>query len=114
MSTKASGWAAWKQKRSLQQRRADQKAYLKRLRKLKQSWVMSYLAAHPCVDCGESDPIVLEFDHMGSKNYDIKDLIVGWSGRRKLENEIALCVVRCANCHRRRHAKITKNYRSLK
>jgi len=29
--------------------------------------IFSYFSSHPCVDCGESDPIVLEFDHIEKK-----------------------------------------------
>ena len=71
------------------------------------TWVRDYLAEHPCVDCGESDPVVLEFDHRdpASKVGNIGDIInrAGW-GLARLQTEIAKCDVRCCNCHRRRTA----------
>lgn len=68
--------------------------------------VFNYLTAHACVDCGEGDPIVLEFDHRdpSKKRASISKLIshVTWAA---LQREIAQCDVRCANCHRRRTAE---------
>ncbi|HUQ34490.1 MAG TPA: hypothetical protein VM095_20380 [Pyrinomonadaceae bacterium] len=68
--------------------------------------IYEYLEGHPCVDCGESDPIVLEFDHVrGKKSYAVSSLgwrLVSWDSVMK---EIAKCDVRCANCHRRRTAE---------
>jgi hypothetical protein len=68
--------------------------------------VYNYLIGHPCVDCGESDPIVLEFDHRdpSKKRASISRLMshVTWAA---LQREIARCDVRCANCHRRRTAE---------
>lgn len=54
-----------------------------------------------CADCGESDPIVLEFDHLRDKEFDISSggRGVAWS---RIEAEILKCDVVCANCHRRR------------
>jgi len=67
-------------------------------------WLLKYLASHPCVDCGESDPIVLEFDHLRDKSFNIG---VGLTTKRwdELLADIEKCEVVCANCHRRRTAR---------
>ena len=67
-------------------------------------FLMAYFDDHPCVDCGETDPIVLEFDHLGDKKFGIADGIRNRNWDDVL-NEIAKCEVVCANCHRRRTVK---------
>lgn len=65
---------------------------------------MAYLREHPCIDCGESDPIVLEFDHLRDKEFGIGK---GFRDRawQSVLDEMAKCDVVCANCHRRRTAE---------
>ena len=75
-------------------------------------FVMDYLRLHPCVDCGETDIEVLEFDHIE---------MIGSSARRvssfmshsteTLMSEIEKCEVRCSNCHTRRTRKQTGWFR---
>ena len=66
--------------------------------------LVEFLRSHPCVDCGEDDPVVLEFDHLGDKAFNISKGIRDRGWRAVLE-EIARCDVVCANCHRRRTAR---------
>lgn len=67
------------------------------------SLVDAYLVTHPCVDCGESDPVVLEFDHVvGSKRMDVSRMAAAGYPLSHIEAEIARCEVRCGNDHRRR------------
>jgi hypothetical protein len=102
------------------ERRAyDRKWYAKNFDRLRESknkrirdakkrnglYVFQYLKNHPCVDCGESDPIVLEFDHQHSKERNVSDLLRGSYSLKKVILEIDKCEVRCANCHRRKTAK---------
>ena len=68
--------------------------------------LLAYLRTHPCVDCGKSDPVVLEFDHRdpAGKVATVTALV----HRRRwasVQAEIAKCDVRCVNCHRRRTAE---------
>ena len=72
-------------------------------------YVLDFLNRNPCVDCGEKNPIVLEFDHrkgvekvfiissaLSTKSYITLDLV---------KTEIEKCDIRCANCHRIKTAK---------
>ncbi len=63
-------------------------------------YVIDYLKSHPCVDCGESDIEVLQFDHV--------EMVRGRGNRianfrthslDTLKKELAKCEVRCGNCH---------------
>jgi len=76
-------------------------------RKDNQQRIFHYLSTHPCVDCGEADPVVLEFDHIdrGTKTAEISRMVSSFMTWDKILKEIAKCEVRCANCHRRRTAK---------
>jgi hypothetical protein len=62
---------------------------------------VEYLLVHPCVDCGERDIVVLQFDHLRDKSFDLSVMIATGMSWTRIEAEIAKCVVRCANCHRR-------------
>lgn len=66
--------------------------------------ILSYLSTHPCIDCGEDDPIVLEFDHVDptTKTKSIANMLRSFATVTAIQEEINKCVVRCANCHRRR------------
>ena len=60
-----------------------------------------------CVDCGENNPIVLEYDHNGEnhKADKVSRMIVDKIHFDVIKGEIRKCVVRCANCHRIKTAK---------
>lgn len=68
--------------------------------------LVEYLTSHPCVDCGETDVVVLDFDHRdpAQKKRDVSK-IAGRSPWPAVVKEIEKCDVRCANCHRRRTAE---------
>lgn len=67
--------------------------------------VVEFLGTHPCVDCGEADVAVLEFDHVEAKTHDVAGLLARGAPAEKIRAEISRCEVRCANCHRRATAQ---------
>jgi len=66
-------------------------------------YMVELFRARPCADCGETDPLVLEFDHLVDKKFNVG---AGMRERslQSVQDEIAKCDVVCANCHRRRTA----------
>lgn len=88
------------------EKNGDRHASRERAIQSNMAFLLSYLASHPCVDCGEDDVVVLEFDHVrGTKLSNVPRLV--WNGRplHVVEDEITKCEVRCANCHRRATAR---------
>ena len=76
-------------------------------------WVNEYLERHPCVWCGESNPIVLEFDHLdhAEKSWAIGRAIANVPSIARLEKEVAKTQVLCANCHRVKTARERGSHR---
>lgn len=85
-------------------------------RKRNAQFVWDYLVQHPCVMCGESDPVVLEFDHreQSIKKGTICDMSRTSMGLETITEEIQKCDVLCANCHRRRTAEQMGWYKSIR
>lgn len=78
------------------------KARRKRERNKVQEYLHDFLLANPCVDCSETDPVVLEFDHHGEKLFSMGNISRLGIPLFRVIAEIAKCHVRCANCHRRK------------
>ena len=98
---------------------ANRQRYINRARVRKQAvrlertkFLIRYFEDHPCVDCGEDDPVVLEFDHLGNKEFNIGTELAYRTWPSILE-EIKKCDVVCANCHRRRTAHRSGSLRAL-
>jgi hypothetical protein len=68
-------------------------------------FVADYLSSRRCVLCGETDPVVLEFDHIRGKKADVARLVADGATIERIQSELDLCQVLCANCHRRKTAK---------
>jgi hypothetical protein len=100
---------------------ANRQRYIDQARARKQAlalerttYLIDYFNSHPCADCGESDPVVLEFDHLDTeaKSFDIGQSLPYRKWESILE-EMEKCEVVCANCHRRRTARRRGSLRTL-
>lgn len=88
---------------SFNDRAAKGKIRKQRMKDKAKRWVKEYLLEHPCVDCGNTDIRVLEFDHRepAKKSFTIcRKVCSDGVSLLTLAKEVAKCDVRCANCHR--------------
>jgi len=53
-----------------------------------------------CSDCPETNPIVLEFDHLRDKTHNISEMCRSTYSIEAIQQEIDKCEIVCANCHR--------------
>ena len=65
---------------------------------------------NPCVKCGETEPILLDFDHIDDKN----GLVTEMDCISKLEEEIKLCQILCVRCHRLKTQKKNNSFKYQK
>jgi len=91
------------------QYRERNRAKIKDRRAIKQLIVKLYLWAykklHPCVDCGETRPYALQFDHIDDTTKKASVGAMYASGLQSVIAEVEKCEVVCSNCHRRRTAE---------
>lgn len=87
----------------------NQKKYYERVKSFKMAnriKMYQYLSDKQCIDCGNPDPLVLDFDHQDGKQKErgIAEMLRKncWE---KILKEIAKCEIRCSNCHRIKTAK---------
>lgn len=66
--------------------------------------LFNFLSNYSCIDCGERDPVVLDFDHRvpNQKFKSVAKMLSGHYSWNSVLAEIKKCDIRCANCHRRK------------
>jgi hypothetical protein len=86
---------------NLQKHRRAVSAQVAKTRAAHLQRIGEYLLAHPCVDCGETDIRVLDFDHRvgAEKAAEVMKLAKAAYAWKRVSDEIAKCDVRCRNCH---------------
>ena len=77
----------------------------KKWNKSQRKWARDFISRvksfSRCVDCGQSDARVLDFDHVsGEKVGNVSDMVNGSYSIEAIKEEIRKCEVRCSNCHR--------------
>lgn len=77
-------------------------------------WFREYVLKQSCIDCGEADVRVLDFDHRdeSTKKFNISVMLTLKFSIKRIEEEIAKCDVRCANCHRKRTSDRMSDWRA--
>lgn len=71
-------------------------------------WFYEYKLTLSCAHCGFNHPAALQFHHIDpkTKKFTIsQELVMKRAGKKKILEEMAKCIVLCANCHFIEHFK---------
>ena len=85
----------------------------KTIRERNRRFFIELLQRSACMDCGEKDIVVLDFDHRDqkAKRFNLSTAANGGIAMARIKLEIKKCDIVCSNCHRRRTAKQFGYYR---
>ncbi|MFB6071731.1 MAG: homing endonuclease associated repeat-containing protein [Halobacterium sp.] len=68
------------------------------------AWTYAYQRARGCRECGETDPVCLQFHHeTGDKTMGVGAMITRSRSVEEVVAEVGKTIVLCANCHRVKH-----------
>jgi hypothetical protein len=85
-----------------QRNRAKYLAKAREARQQKKLYILEVKKKGKCVDCGNTDYRVLDFDHLPGNQKD-DNVSVMWARNlsiKRIQQEIDKCELVCANCHR--------------
>lgn len=93
--------------------RPKRQKYVKTKYRKDREWFDNYLSKQKCLHCGMNDPECLDFHHV-NRNGKREKPISGMLGNSKemIQREMGKCIVLCANCHRKEHAKLRRENNS--
>ena len=91
----------YSQQISLSKNKEKDKKRLSKNKKISQDaaklYISNLLTTKGCIDCGEKDLVVLDFDHIKNKKQSISRMIHRGFSLNKIIEEIEKCEIRCAN-----------------
>ncbi len=80
--------------------RASNDERTRQVRESSREYVYNYLLERSCADCGETNLLVLTFDHVrGEKRGNVADMVYSGRSVETITAEIAKCEIVCCNCH---------------
>ena len=85
------------------QRAEKRKKQVKALLARKRLQLIEYKKTQSCSKCGNNDHRVLQFHHVGGKEFAIADALKRGLSLERVMKEITKCKVLCANCHAIEH-----------
>lgn len=80
---------------------------------LARAFIINHFKQNPCAECGDKNLMVLEFDHLGDKEFTIAKLLQSSALVSTIKKEVEKCEVVCASCHRIRTYTRNKSYRYI-